>query len=56
MILDMSSVQKRSNALSSESKTYSWQETKDIITGKKKIPWVIVQAEAIPDIQEATEW
>jgi len=28
--------QRRNSRLSGESKTYSWQEAKDIITGKKK--------------------
>ncbi len=28
--------QRRQNKLNGESKTYSWQETKEIITGKKK--------------------
>lgn len=30
--------QRRDSRLSGVSKTYSWQEAKDIITGKKKMP------------------
>ncbi len=30
--------QRRNNRLNGESKTYSWQEAKDIITSKKQMP------------------